>query len=819
MGKKNKEPSNALWTGINEDDFYTERNIEPVDMASYDLDAMTIFSANVNYFRQIPRLSDSLKPVERRILYTMYRSGNKPGHKQKSGTIVTNAMILHNHGDCYSTVVAMTQRWKKPLPLIDGKGSFGTESSELYAAYRYTEAMMSKYAYECFFEDYDSDCVEQLFNTASDSYEPMSLPAKFPNILINGGIGFTVGNAFCIPPFNINDIIENCEKVMKDPECPDVFMVPDFPTGCNIVDDGQILREICDTGKGTLKIRAVINVIEKPKVWELQVTNLPWYVSLDTINSKLVALTKAGTLPIKDIKDHSYPIKLPNGSIGSKVDYRIVIDKTHDPYAIIDKLYKMTSLQKSLAVNFKVVKEELAVETLSLRELIASWIDERRSYKRRLYNKKITKLGARIDLLEILIHLLKAENIEKTLKIIKESNSDEIVPRLMKHGKMNSYQATKIADMKLSAFTKDARKKYKEEKEAKEKELKEVMEIVRSEKKIDKIILDELRDLKKYATPRKSQLVSEGSKKISQADYTLVITKLGLIKKLPFHNNLAKDANMGSFKNNDQPIQRITLNNMDNVIMIDNFGRYSIIPVHQIDTTELSHHGYNLFDIAGLNGRIVSVIPQLDGNYDSYIKSKLGKPYMVTLTEKGYIKKTSLEAYTGLRTSKNIRCTKLRDDDFVVWADILLEHVPIIIYTAKGQYISMNLDDIPEQGKDATGIIGVKLEDSDTCIGLSVLGNKDDYLVVVTEKGLIKKCEFSYLTTGKKKGSYLATLDSNDAIAYVNGARNKNRLVIFTRNQCYELPVADLPVLTRKAKCKKVVAMGQGVSIVKCLID
>ena len=186
MGKKEEK---RLWEGVIENDFNEERNLEEVDIADYDLEHMTLYSSNVNLFRQIIRLSDSLKPVERRILYALYLAKAFPGHKLKSTMIGGYTAVYHCHGDSYPAMVGMAQSWKKPCPLIEGKGNFGNAAGELYAANRYTEASMSKYAKECFFDDYDEDCVEMIFNSASDLYEPMSLPAKFPNILVNGGMG------------------------------------------------------------------------------------------------------------------------------------------------------------------------------------------------------------------------------------------------------------------------------------------------------------------------------------------------------------------------------------------------------------------------------------------------------------------------------------------------------------------------------------------------------------------------------------------------------------------------------------------------------
>ena len=189
MGKNDNKMEKRLWDGISEGDFEFGSNVDLVDIADYNKENMTMFAANVNLFRQLIRLSDSLKPVERRILYALYQARAFPGHKLKSNMIVGHTAVYHCHGDSYPSMVGMAQNWKKQVPLIDGKGNFGSSASEFYAAARYTEASMSKYAKECFFDDYDEDCVETVFNSASDLYEPMSLPAKFPNILVNGGMG------------------------------------------------------------------------------------------------------------------------------------------------------------------------------------------------------------------------------------------------------------------------------------------------------------------------------------------------------------------------------------------------------------------------------------------------------------------------------------------------------------------------------------------------------------------------------------------------------------------------------------------------------
>lgn len=820
-----------LWEGVDEKDFINEHNLEDVDIATYDKRNMVIYGANINLCRQLLRLSDSLKPVERRLLYSLWLAKAFPGHKLKSTVITGNAMVYHGHGDSalYSTMVGLAQAWKRQCPLIDGKGNFGNAARpDMYAHMRYTEASMSKYAKECFFDDFDTDCVEMIFNSASDLYEPMSLPAKFPNALVNGGMGIAFGNAFMIPPYNIYDIIDVCKKVIENPETADVFMVPDLPSGCAIVDDGHSFQDIIDTGKSVLKMRATNEILETNKTWIIKITSLPWTTSVDTIESKIIKLAEEGQISIKDMQDHSYTVKDKNGSVQTRIDFRIILDKAHDPHAVLYKLYALTDLQKSVSVDFKVVLDNLTVGRLDMRNLIISWIDERRGYKRRLFNKKLTKISARIDLLTILIYLLKEDNIEKTLKIIKNSDSSEIVSKLMKHGKMSSYQASKIADMRLSAFTKDARKRYKDEKEKLVKERDELMKIIGSEKKIDKIIIDELEDLRKYGSPRKSKIVSEGKGKvISNTMHSIITTDGGLIKKLIYDpNNLQKNTNMGSFKTGDFPTQCCVCHNTSSIIMVDSFGRYSIVPVHDIDSTELSSYGNKVYDVTRLSGKVVQCMEPLDKtSLNTIKKKKLGEAFLISITARGYIKKTPINIFEGIKNTKNIRLMKVRDDDMLVASQVMLDSTILVVYTARGDYTMLKVSDIPEQGKDTMGVIGMKVEDGDRVAGLSTVGPDDEFLVIITDKGICKKVEARYFgepskRNGRKGGQgNIISLDTTDTVKYVGGMRRGQLVYVAMRNNVVTLDEKSIPNLTKKAKGRKMIPSGGNSNIVMVLVS
>lgn len=843
MARKNKQgKAEELWEGITEKDFLNESdNIVDEEIGEYDKSAMIYFSQNVNLLRHLPRLSDSLKPVERRGLCALYTNNALPDKKQqKSSRITAETMISHPHSDAsiYGTLVGMAQPWKNPVPMVQGKGNFGNdEHPQGYAKMRYTEMQMSKYGYDCFFKDYDSDCIETVFNTAKDDYEPLSLPSRYPNILVNGGFGIATGNSFCIPPYNIEDIVKLTKRLLKNPEADDIYMIPDIPTGCDVVDNGS-LREICDTGNGTLKMRSTITIEtskRRPNVWIIRVHNLPWMTDIDSINQKLTELTKEGVLPIKDIEDHSYTVKVPSPNGGKmtrkNLQYDIIINKAHDPNQIKAKLYNLTQLQKTVSVNFKVVEDALEIGMLNMRDIILTWIYTRREYKRRLLNKKITKGYARLSLLEILITLTSKDNLEKTIKIIKTNNEADAIKALMrmKDININSYQAEKIVDMKLRAFSKDAHVRYVEEHKKLKADVKEWMSMAKSPKKIDEIIEIELDGLLKYGSPRRSNIVSDkNTVKIANTDHFIAITKLGMIKKLPYNENVIqkkKTPALGAFKNQDYPLHGLVINNHDSLMMFDNFGRYSCVPVHEIENTEPSQYGTRIFDMSKLNGEIVAANQFFADDLQRSLKKNMKMTaYVVTLTKNGYLKKTEINEFTKSRNQKNVRAMKIRQDDELVSGFIVLESDKVkahmLIYTEKGNFAYVSSDQIADQSKDSSGLLSINLAADDACKGICIIGKDDDYIMVVTEKGNVKKCELDYLgKPGKRKASsYLATLDPTDRVRYVDSIKDDSRVIICTRTSYQEFKVDEIVTRARKAKCVKLVPVPLGNNIISVTV-
>lgn len=815
-----------LWDGIGEEDFLNESGFDDKDIVEFNYPKAVEFIQNINLMRQLVRLSDSLKPVERRTLYVMHQKGAIPSKKsQKASKSVGDIMEYHAHSDAsiYKTIIGMSQYWVKPVPLIHVAGNNANIAEpKKFAHMRYTEVTTSKYTEECFFSDFDPDCVEMIFNSAYDGDEPLALPNKFPNILVNGGAGIAVGNQFMIPPFNINDIIKVFKRLMKNPNHPDIAIVPDLPTGCDIVDDGTFVNEMIEKGTGTLRMRSTINIMETKKHWVLQIVNVPWMVNLVTVQEKIIDLVKKKILPIQDIQDHCYQVK-EKGEIRTIVDIRLYIDKAHDPYSVRSKLYKLTELAKHQAINFKVVTDDLGVECFGLREFALSWLDGRREYKRRIFNKKIAKIQARLAILDILIYLTDKDHLVKTVKIIQTNTKANAVSALQKYGNMTSFQASEILTLGLTSFTSDAHDRYVEEKKEKRKVLEECMEKVRSEKKIDEIISIELDDLAKYAQPRRSKLIDpEKGVYIPNTNHMVIITRMNMIKKLPMPKDGSRST-YGTFKQYDYPIDRLDVNNLESIMFFDSTGRYTNMPVNQIDNTEHSHIGSPAYDVTKLDGNLVAMLPDIQEVTKKTLKQVgAGKPNLLTLTADGYMKETPIEEYTELKNSKKVRAMKVREGDRLIYANIILDSSSILIYTKRGKYIYINNKDIPIAGRDTQGLQCIKLEDGDECVGCCVIGDKDEYILVVTEKGLVKKCEISVLgEAGRRKtgASYMTTLDSTDSVNFVCAFEGISPVTVCTRLDTITLDPAMIPTLTRRAKGQKLIPIPQGCNIIAVKTD
>ena len=848
---KEKGTSQRLWKDTTEIDFIDENDIVDVNIPEYNTEIMTLFSANINYARQLIKHGDGLKNVNRRILTVMNIMDLKYNKKAvKSANVVGISMTWHPHADgsIYNTLIMMSQPWKQLLPPVEIIGGKGTaDDPEGYSHMRYTECRLSRYGWECFFEDYDPNCVEMTHNYAKDEPEPVVLPTKYPNVLINGGTGIAVGNTYAIPPFRPEDVVGLVKKLMKNPYAKDVVLIPDIPTGCDIIDDGGSIAEMCETGKGVLNMRAVIDITESTwsptgskrnerPVWELTIRAVPWMVSLSKVKESILKLMKEKAINILAISDNTQSaVNLQTGEVEQEIECAIIIDHNLDPYQVRQLLFTKTELQKAQSIDFNVVTDTLKVARLNLRDLCLGWIDNRREYKRRSYNRKLRDTMADISFYEIMIDITSPGKIEKTTKILMKSSQEEQVDMLVEHGHMTTHQAGKVLNMKLGVLSKDAHNSFKQQLIKAQKRLDEIKEILRSEKKIDEIIIEELGGLKKFYMPRKSNVINLNDEKIaSDQKVALVVTKKGKVKKIPDHGTSKRTSEeirdlfngvkhtMGAFDQYDYPTLSLYVHNYDAVTFIDSLGRYSTIPVSIIPNTETSNTGYKLYDYTKLDGEIIhcfeSSTPAEDAQQLLALTGAVCN--QVFLTAQGMIKQVPLEEFAITGSTKKVRnskCMKLKDNDTLVWTGPMLTTTNIMIFTRKGEYAYVNAGNIPMSTKNTMGNIGVKCADNDSCVGCCVIDDSP-YLVIVTAKGCVKRVETDFLgEPGKRmRSSYLASIDDSDDIIACITARDDEELVVVAKSEIRSIPIGDIPIIGRKGKPKKMipVAIGDVISTV-----
>lgn len=849
MAKKTK--GGALWDGIEENDFENAENIEDADIGEFNKANMSIYSINVNLARHIVRVNDSLKMVERRILYSMYKMGATPGHLNKSSNIVAATMLIHSHGDqsIYDSMVGMTQHWKKNVPLVRGKCNFGyINTPNSYGHMRYTEGELTEYAYECFFSDYNEKAIT-FDEHLTGRKEPVFLPTKFPNVLVNGSAGLGYGFAPNIPPFNCNDIVDMCKKVMENPDA-ELFVYPDLPTGCDIVKDDLEIKSICDYGKGSLRMRARIDIDgeSRPNKWVLHIRSIPFTVSYDKVFESIIEIGKSKKIAIEDVQDCCTPYIAADGLMRTDVDLQIILSKSLDPKYVRSYLFKNAGLEKTLPVRFTVIKgyKDLT-EEVTLKDLIMSWMDERRLYKRSLFNHRINHLKSEINIRDIMIELLDKDNLDKTMHIIRNTNAADIPEALMTQYGMSSHQAKVVSNKPTSAFSKDAREKYISERAKMQEELDELISIVVDARKIDKLILKELEDLRKYATPRKSPIISvDGDDVISDTDHFIIATENGRIKKLPDPPAKTHAKNwFGTFAQGDSPTKIFRANNFDNVLMFDSTGKYSILPVHQIPNSLYNEPGEDIFKVAKLEGSIVAMYRYQADKTASYKKNtkktktqkesdiSVKNIEIITLSSDGYMKRTPYSEYVMdadgkiITKAKGSRGAKVRDGDSIVQVsmgysdpDGITDSCDILVYTERGEYTRLAHNLILEMGKNTQGNLILPVSANDTCKGFFTILPDDHYLVIVTSKGLVRKEQLQYLDVSKKRRQkyFLCNLDDNDDIVFATSVTGDEILQVNLKSGMMDINIDDIPEVARRSKGNKMIPVSTGDKIINCNI-
>lgn len=677
------------------------------------------YAMSVIVGRALPDVRDGLKPVQRRILYAMYEMGltsNKP--YRKCARIVGDVLgKYHPHGDAavYDALVRMAQDFTMRYPLIDGQGNFGSIDGDEAAAMRYTEARLAKIAEEML-ADIDKETVDFVPNFDNTLKEPSILPAKIPNLLINGSSGIAVGMATNMPPHNLREVCDAIVAFIKNPEISVEELIryikgPDFPTGGEILGVDGII-EAYKTGKGKIVLRGCVEIEKRAIV----IKEIPYIVNKSKLVEKIAELIKEGKLEeVKTVRDES-----------DREGIRVVVELKGDVNTALNKLYLFTNLQVTFGIiNLALVNGEPKI--LSLKDLISEYINHRREVIRRRTEFELKKAKDRLHIVEGLKKAV--ENIDDVISLIKSSKSPkEAKEKLIKKYKLSEKQAEAILQMRLQKLTNIEIEALIDEYKELVKKIREFEKILSSTTKIDEIIIKEVEEIKeKYGDDRRTRIIEKDEsisveELVAKEDNLLVVTQNGFIKRMNIDSiRLQERGRVGTIGiqlKDDIPIITTKCNSHDKLLFFTNLGKAYWINAYEIPKQDRTAKGVNIRNFLAFdeNERVVSILPIADFS-----------GYVVILTKDGHIKRTKLMEFTnakraGINAGNEITCAKICNGD------------DVFISTKKGYAVRFKVKSVPDLGRSAKGVKALKLRDDDSIANVTMI-KKGGYILTLTENG------------------------------------------------------------------------------------
>ncbi|HEY4513879.1 MAG TPA: DNA gyrase subunit A [Candidatus Paceibacterota bacterium] len=748
-----KAPLSAARTNI------ISRNITTEMRESYLDYAMSVITA-----RALPDVRDGLKPVHRRILYAMHESGLTASAKtRKSATVVGDVIgKYHPHGDVavYDSMVKMAQDFTMRYPLIIGQGNFGSIDGDSAAAYRYTEAKMSKLASEMM-KDIEKETVGFRPNYDNTKEEPSVLPAAFPNLLLNGTLGIAVGMASNIPPHNLREVCEASIHIIENPDATTEDLLqfvqgPDFPTGC-IAFNQTDLRHAYSTGRGGVVVRGDAEITENKKGdFQIIITSIPFRVNKADLLTKIADLVHEKKLEgIKDIRDESTK------------DIRVVVDlkSSGHPQTVLNYLYKHTQLEETFHYNVVALVGGVP-QTLSLKALIEYFVAHR---------KEVVTLRSKFDLRKaqerehILLGLKKAlDHIDEIIKLIKKSaDVDAARTGLMKTFRFSEIQANAILEMRLQKLAGLERKKIEDELKETQALIEFLISLLKSEKRLMEVIKKEIREvIEKYGDDRRTKIVKRGAKLLSPEDlvadeeYVLSLTEGGYIKRTnPAEFRRQKRGGVGvadlDTKEEDFVTQFLTASAHCDILFFSDRGKVYSLKMYELPEGRRATKGKSIMNYLSLeqNEKITSVLAMPKG-----VKAGEGLALFMA-TKNGTVKKTSADKFHEVRRSGLLAIT-LDKGDASISAQFVRKGDDIMLTTSKGQSIRFKEADVREMGRQAGGVRGIKLSSGDSVVGSGIVpkGATNAELLVLSSTGYGKKTKLSEYKTQGRGGSGIKTM-------------------------------------------------------------
>ncbi|MDE6211877.1 MAG: DNA gyrase subunit A, partial [Lachnospiraceae bacterium] len=798
--------------------------IEDVDLKKKMEDSFIDYAMSVIAARALPDVRDGLKPVQRRVLYSMIELNNGPDKPhRKSARIVGDTMgKYHPHGDSsiYGALVNMAQEWSTRYPLVDGHGNFGSVDGDGAAAMRYTEARLSKISMELL-ADINKNTVDFVPNFDDTEKEPVVLPSRYPNLLVNGTTGIAVGMATNIPPHNLREVTNAVVKIIQNQidedrqtdieEILQIIKAPDFPTG-GIILGTKGSEEVYRTGRGKVRVRAVteIETMDNGKT-RIIVTELPYMVNKANLILKIADLVKLKKIDgITDLRDET-----------NREGMRVVIELRKDANAnvILNQLYKHTQLQDSFGViMLALVNNEPKV--MNLLDMLTYYLEHQKDVVTRRTKYDLDKAEERDHILQGL--LIALDNIDEVISIMRSSRTTPIAKeRLMERFGLSDAQAQAIADMRLRALTGLEREKLENEHEELLKKITELKAILADEKLLLGVIKDEmLVTAEKYGDDRRSKIGFDvydiNMEDLIPRDNTVIaMTSLGYIKRMTVDNFKSQNRGGKGIKGmqtiEEDYIEDLLMTTTHHYLMFfTNFGRVYRLKAYEIPEASRTARGIAIVNILQLNPgeRISAMIPIKD-----YEENK----NLFMVTKNGIVKKTSIMEFSHVRKN-GLAAINLRDDDELIEVKTTSSDTEIFLVTKHGMCIRFKETDVRPTGRSSMGVIGMNLSDGDEIVGMQ-LDHQGDSLLIVSENGMGKRTDLEEFTVQKRGGKGLKCYKIMEKTGYVIGVKAVNDdheiMMITDGGIIIQIRMNEISKLKRITSGVKLINLDEGTKVAK----
>ena len=800
--------------------------VHDVDLEKTMKESYIEYAMSVIASRALPDVRDGLKPVQRRVLYSMIELNNGPDKPhRKCARIVGDTMgKYHPHGDSsiYGALVNMAQDWSFRYTLVDGHGNFGSVDGDGAAAMRYTEARLSKISMEML-ADINKDTVDFQPNFDETEREPKVLPSRFPNLLVNGTTGIAVGMATNIPPHNLREVINAVVKIIDNTieeqrettieELLDVVKGPDFPTGATILGRRGI-EEAYRTGRGKIRVRAVSNIETLPNgKSRIIVTELPYLVNKARLIEKIAELVRDKKIDgITDLNDHS-----------SREGMRICIDLRKDANAnvVLNQLYKHTQLQDTFGVIMLCVVpqgDSLVPKVLNLKELLEHYLAHQEDVVTRRTKYDLNKAQERAHILEGLLKAL--DNIDEVIRIIRAARNVQIAKQeLMDRFELTDVQAQAIVDMRLRALTGLEREKLEAEYAELEEKIRKFLAILADRNLLLRVVREEILAIAdKYGDERRTAIgydVYDLSTEdlIPRENTVITMTKLGYIKRMTVDNFRSQNRGGRGIKGmqtiDDDYIEELLMTTTHHYLMFfTNTGRVYRLKAYEIPEAGRTARGTAIVNLLQLmpGERITSVIPMR--------KFEEGK-YLVMATKAGLVKKTPMEEYANVRKTGLVAIT-LRDDDELIEVKATDDTKDIMLVTKDGMCIRFKETDVRSTGRSSMGVRGMNLDPGDEVVAMQ-LNSQGDYLLGVSENGMGKRTAMSEFTCQNRGGKGVKCYKITEKTGNVIGAKAVNEeneiMMITTEGIIIRITCAGISILGRITSGVKLINLDEGVTV------